>query len=942
MDKHNVVLVVDDVPDSHELARTLLVQAGYVVLTARDGRDGLDVAKREHPDLVISDVAMPHVDGVLLCQMIRDDPLLSATPVLLVSAFKKDTTSVMLGMQAGADDYLEAPYDPLRLIAKVARLLELTKASTLLRESEKRFRLMADTPPVMLWMSGPDKLVTYVNRSWREFTGRTLEESIGNALTERIHPEDVPSCQEVYFNSFDAHRDFRMEYRMRRFDGEFRWILNTGAPTFLDGGRFAGYIGSCLDISERKHFEEQLVKTNVSLKGTVAERTAQVEAANDDLRCEVAERKLTEQALRESNDRFEAFMNNTPALAFVKHLDGRYLFANALFERRIAKNWLGRSDFDIWPESVANLLRENDRRALSTGVASEFEEIVPGVDGLPVHWLAFRFPLTDTAGGRYLGGIAVDITERRRAERERIETEQRCSDLVENARDIIYTHDLEGRFTSLNRAGEQITGYKRTEALNLTLEDVVMPSHLREAKEKLARKLAGDSIAVHELDIRTKDGQVLTVEINSHPIYENDVPIGMQGVARDVTERRQLEDQLRQAQKMESIGTLAGGIAHDFNNLLTIINGYTGLLLKELEDDHSAAEKLEEIRKAGSRARSLTHQLLAFSRKQLLRPKTLDLNVIVHEMGTMLRRLIGEDIELTIILDPVPQPIQADPGQISQVIMNLAVNARDAMPQGGKLRIETANVFLDHEYCRHHLGAKVGPFFMFGLTDTGCGMSAHTMQHLFEPFFTTKGTGRGTGLGLSTVYGIVKQSGGYIEVQSELGRGSTFKVYLPVVGVKHHSAPTNLEQSEENLPKGSELVMVVEDEEAVRTLAKEILETCGYEVLEAEDGMEALSVWQALDSGVNLLLTDVVMPRMGGRELMHTLSEWQPDLRVLYMSGYTDDAIVRHGLDRGTADLILKPFTPDSLASKVREVLDRPLGDIPNPNPSEFDQPHLD
>ncbi|HEY5885692.1 MAG TPA: PAS domain S-box protein [Pyrinomonadaceae bacterium] len=923
--KQNVVLVVDDTPDSHELVLTLLVQAGYRVLTAKDGRDGFSIARREHPDLVISDVAMPHVDGVTLCRMIRADPSLDTIPVLLVSAFRKDTPSVMLGLQAGADDYLEAPYDPLRLITKAARLMELHRAATLVKESEERFRLMADAAPVMLWMCGSDKLVSYVNKNWREFTGETLEESIGHSWTERIHPLEVRRCQQIYFEAFKAQHDFRLEYRTRRFDGEFRWILNTGVPRFMEGGRFAGYIGSCLDISDRRQFEEQIVQSNMALKGEVAERTAQVDAVNDDLQCEVAERRLTEQALRESNDRFEAFMNNTPALAFVKHLDGRYLYANALFERRIAKNWLGRSDFDIWPEDVAKCLRENDLSALSSGVASEFEEIVPGIDGLPVHWLAFSFPLTDTAGGRYLGGIAFDITERRRAERESIETEQRCSDLVENVRDIIYTHDLEGRFTSLNRAGEQITGYTRTEALSLTLEDVVMPSHLQEAKEKLARKLAGDSIAVHELDIRTKNGQVLTVEINGHPIYQNDVPIGMQGVARDVTERRQLEDQLRQAQKMESIGTLAGGIAHDFNNLLTIINGYTGLLLKELDDDHNVTEKLEEIRQAGARASSLTHQLLAFSRKQLLRPKTLDLNAIVHEISRMLQRLIGEDIELITILDPSPHRIQADPGQISQVIMNLAVNARDAMPQGGKLTIETTDAFLDEEYCRHHLGAKVGNYLMFSVSDTGCGMTAHTRRHLFEPFFTTKGTGQGTGLGLSTVYGIVKQSGGYIEVQSEIGCGSTFKVYLPLVDREDDTVPAEPEKLNGNLLRGSERVMLVEDEEAVRTLAKEILETCGYEVLEAQDGIEALSMQEISNGAIDLLLTDVVMPRMGGRELMDHLSQRHPHLRVLYMSGYTDDAILRHGLDTGTADLILKPFTPDCLASKVREVLDRPI-----------------
>jgi CheY-like chemotaxis protein len=370
------------------------------------------------------------------------------------------------------------------------------------------------------------------------------------------------------------------------------------------------------------------------------------------------------------------------------------------------------------------------------------------------------------------------------------------------------------------------------------------------------------------------------------------------------------------------VGRLAGGVAHDFNNLLTVITGYSELLLKRFTEDDDVVDKLEEIRKASKRASALTYQLLAFSRKQVLQPKVLDINAVVTEVGKMLQRLIGEDIELVMVLHPGIGRVKADPGQISQIIMNLAVNARDAMPQGGKLSIETANVQLDQEYVRHHLGAKPGSYVMLALIDTGAGMDAATRQRIFEPFFTTKGTGSGTGLGLATVYGIVKQSGGYITVESEIGLGSTFKIYLPLVDVNDEAETAWSEEPSGEMPTGTERILLVEDEQAVRALARQVLEMCGYEVLEARDGAEAVSICEGVDGVIDLLVTDVVMPQISGSELAEQLSVLRPEMQVLYMSGYTDDAMVRHGLGDGTANFIQKPFTPENLAHKVREVIE--------------------
>lgn len=388
---------------------------------------------------------------------------------------------------------------------------------------------------------------------------------------------------------------------------------------------------------------------------------------------------------------------------------------------------------------------------------------------------------------------------------------------------------------------------------------------------------------------------------------------------REVSERKLAEEQLRQAQKMEAVGKLAGGVAHDFNNLLTAINGHSDLAMRRLKQDDPLYDKLEKIKKAGERAAALTHQLLAFSRKQILQPKILDLNQVVFEMNKMLQPLIGEDIDLLTKLKPDLGMVKADPCQLEQVLMNLSVNARDAMPRGGKLTIETTNVYLDEEYASLHLSITPGWYVMLAVSDTGSGMDAQTQGRIFDPFFTTKEVGKGTGLGLSTVYGIVKQSGGNIWVYSELGRGTTFKIYLPCVDRSAEQPEPSIDRNK--LSKGNETVLLVEDEEMVREMAKEILEESGYQVLEAKHGHEALLVAEQHRGHIHLMLSDVVMPQMSGRELAEQFAPLRKDMKVLYMSGYTDDAIVHHGvLDEGM-DFIEKPFTPNALARKVRETL---------------------
>ncbi len=515
-----------------------------------------------------------------------------------------------------------------------------------------------------------------------------------------------------------------------------------------------------------------------------------------------------------------------------------------------------------------------------------------------------------------------ELAERQTAEESLRASEDRYRDLVENANDIIYTHDLQGNFTSLNRMGERITGYSREEALRMNVSEVVAPRHLALVRRKIEDKLreGAEAASTYELEILAKDGRKLILEVSSRLIFDKGKPVGVEGIGRNITDRKTLEEELRQSQKMEAVGRLAGGVAHDFNNLLTAILGHSELLLANPSSDPRVREDVEEIKKAGERAASLTRQLLAFSRKQILESKILDLNVVVASMERMLGRLIGEDIHLSTVKSPDLGPVRADQSQIEQVILNLAINARDAMPDGGYLTIGTSNVDLDDAYVISHTAAKPGPYVLIAISDTGLGMDAATQLRIFEPFFTTKEQGKGTGLGLSTVYGIVKQSDGYIWVYSERGHGTTFKIYLPRVcqpGERKEASAMTVSST-----AGTETLLVVEDEQAVRSLVTTVLRRQGYTVLEAADGPSALEIAERHAGLIHMTLTDTVMPLMSGSEFARRLCALRPETRVLFMSGYTEDAIVRHGVLSEGASFLQKPFTPDALVRKIREVLE--------------------
>jgi len=499
-------------------------------------------------------------------------------------------------------------------------------------------------------------------------------------------------------------------------------------------------------------------------------------------------------------------------------------------------------------------------------------------------------------------------------------SEKRFRALVESSREVLLLLDADGRITYSTPSVEAQFGWKVDEVTGRSFIDFLHPEDQKPVSERLRQLVArpGDQ-TMTEARLRHADGTYHSVDaVVANRLNEPGVGSFVLD-ARDITEGRRLEEQLRQAQKMEAVGRLAGGVAHDFNNLLTAILGYCNLALEEMPPDQPTRRDLEEIRDAGERAATLTRQLLAFSRRQTLRPEAVNLNALVRQLEKMLQRLLGEDVELEAILADELPLVMADPATIEQIVVNLAVNARDAMPSGGRLLIETARVDLDEAYADAHATVAPGSYVRLAVSDTGHGMDAATRARVFEPFFTTKPQGKGSGLGLSTVYGIVKQTGGYIWVYSEVGQGTVFKVYLPLVD--RPTAQTRQEKPSAAPVAASETILVVEDEDAVRALTCEVLRRRGYCVLEAAHGVDALKVVDGYDRHIDLLLTDIVMPYMNGRDLAAQMATLRPSTKVLFVSGYTDHVAARQELAAG-APFLQKPFTPDVLARKVREVLD--------------------
>jgi len=631
--------------------------------------------------------------------------------------------------------------------------------------------------------------------------------------------------------------------------------------------------------------------------------------------------------LIEREELFHLISENAADMIAVVDLEGRRIF-NSLSYQRI----LGYSPEELQVSTGFEQIHPEDREkvrnagkeARETGAGTILEYRFRHQNG---DWMVLESVASVIRNERgqpeKLLIVNRDITERKKAQEALSRSEGSFRALVEGAPYGIYRATLTGQFLEVNSALQRMLGYETVQELfkaDLATQVFRNPADYERMNDLLAESNVMNDI---ELEWKQRSGEPIVVRCSGHRVDGKDGgPDYFEVFAEDVTERRTLERQLRMAQKMEAIGRLSGGIAHDFNNLLGVIIGYSGVLKKSLDKAQPTYEFATEIEKAGQRAASLTRQLLAFSRQQVLSPSVLSLNALVSDMEKMLPRLLGEDINVSLSLNPELGNVKADQSQIEQVIMNLAVNARDAMPSGGNLYIQTTNVEIDHAFTRDHPGSKAGSYVMLSIADSGTGMSPETIAHIFEPFFTTKKVGEGTGLGLATVYGVVKQSNGYIWVESAPGKGSTFQIYLPRYLDAEQDPVAKPKSEAREKPQGSEMILLVEDADPLRKLAQTFLESNGFRVLSASSGEAALEFAAGHSGSFDLLLTDVVMPGMNGRVLAEQLSMRQPGLKVLFMSGYTDSFIAGHGVLQEGTNLLHKPFTEEVLISKVREVLD--------------------
>ncbi len=637
---------------------------------------------------------------------------------------------------------------------------------------------------------------------------------------------------------------------------------------------------------------------------------------------DITERKWAEEALRASEAKFATAFRSAPDSMTISTLrEGRYVEANDRFLQiygysRAELVGHGALELNVWadPQDLAALVERLQRE----GRAADVEVRLRTKTG-EVRRVLLSAECVELEGETYLVVGSKDITARTLAEEALRHSEEKFAKAFRSNPDAITISTLkDGHLLEVNEGFLRLYGYTREEVFASTSLELGIWEDPHDRETLVAELLEHGSVAAFEAYMKSKQGATRAVVFSAETIELGGEPCVLI-VARDVTERRHLEEQFRQAQKMEAVGRLAGGIAHDFNNLLTIIRGHSDLAMMELQEGSPIHDSLSEVQKAADRASGLTGQLLAFSRQQVLAPRVISLNTVVIGMEKMLHRLIGEDVELVSRLAPDLKTVKADPGQVEQVLMNLVVNARDAMPTGGRLTIETGNVELTPAFADENPGARPGSYVLLAVADTGCGVDEATRERVFEPFFTTKEMGKGTGLGLSTVYGIVKQSEGYIAIESEVGKGSTFRIYLPQAGTKTAVAKPSSEADPSSA--GSETILVVEDEDALRDLARRFLESSGYNVLVAGAGPEALEIMQRHSGSIHLVVCDAVLPGINGRELAVQLRAAHPESKVLFVSGYTDDALLLHGIAGDGTPFLQKPFTSDALLRKVRQVL---------------------
>ena len=800
---------------------------------------------------------------------------------------------------------------------------------TLPPDAAAHVRTAIDELREVVFLCDADGRWTFLNRAWTEITGFPVAETLGQPFLDYLHPEDVALNLERTRPLLAREKLVcRHVIRYRTRDADYRWMEVHARLVLGPAGELVGTAGTLSDVSERVQAEASLRHANETLEQRVAERTAELRAVIEWLHRAIRERKAAEAAARRSEQYYRSLTENVYDLVVVVSAQGEVRYQSPSVARR-----MGYAPDELIGTAFLAYLHPDDRPAIARAFqallreAGSSAEVVTRLRTPDGAWRTVEAVATNLLELPAVGGVVIsarDISERVAAEARVRQSEADYRGLFEHAHDAILIIEPEGEIVlDVNPAACALYGYPRDEFVGLSLERV--STDVEQGRRAVASTLQNTLFRGPELAQRRRDGALVYVEITA-AVVEYRGRRAILSINRDVTARKQVEAalhesqaQLLQAQKMEAIGRLAGGIAHDFNNMLTAIAGHAQLLLMEPAHEEHTRWSLEEIRKATERSASLTKQLLAFSRKQVLQPEVFCPNAVVADVAPMLRRLIGEHIALVCLPDPALGRVRADPGQLEQVLLNLVVNARDAMPGGGTVTIRTRQLPEPPAHAAKALAPSAAGYALLEVADTGCGMSAEVREHLFEPFFTTKPAGQGTGLGLSTVYGIVTQSGGTLEVQSEPGAGAVFRICLPCSEQRAPAAGDAADGAP--LSRGSETVLLAEDEPAVRAVVAGALRRAGYRVLEAESGAHALALAATQPDRPDLLLTDLVMPGMSGRELAGRLRALRPGVHVVYMTGYTDDTAAVAGPE-GAEALLQKPFSADLLARTLRQVLD--------------------
>ena len=916
------ILHLEDDPNDAALVQSTLAADGITCATTRvQNRDDFVAAlERGGIDLILTDFKLPAFDGLSALKIAHDGwPDL---PVIMVSGTLGEEQAVD-SLKNGATDYVLKTC-LLRLVSAVRRAMQgvaendkRKRSEEALRESERRFQTLAEISPVGIFWTDAQGRTTNTNQRWCQITGLSAAEALGDGWLRAVHPEDREKLVQTWQAATQAQGDSKADYRFVHSDGTICWVMGQAIPEKDHAGCVLGYVGTITDITEHKQVEGKLAW----------------------------ERNL-----------MRTLIDNLPDAIYAKDTNGRKTMVNPADLKNLnyqtEAEAIGKRDFDFFPKDEAEKFWADDQRVLRGQPVLNREENFIDKEGRK-HWLlTSKLPLRDPAGKiTGLVGIGHDITERKQAE----ESNARLAMAVEQAGETIVITDIHGTILYANPAFETTSGYTRAEALGQNPRVLKSGKHDAEFYRRMWDVLKrGEAWSGHFIN-RRKDGILYEEEATISPVRDaTGAIVNYVAVKRDVTREAQLEEQIRQAQKMEAIGQLASGVAHDFNNILGVIMGYESMIAADLDPDSPLLQYVEEIRHASERAVGLTRQLLVFSRKETVQPVVLDLNQAVKDLAKMLQRLIGENVEITILPAEQIGRIKADPGHIGQLLMNLAVNARDAMPNGGKLTIATRNVTLDENDSprgasggtspgpvhpvslpaftdgagssapqgkRTHPGATPGDYVMLSVSDTGTGMTPEVKARIFEALFTTKPAGKGTGLGLATCQTIVQLSGGHIDVDSQVGKGTTFKIYFPRVDKPLADAARPNQTGQ--LPRGTETLLLVEDEPTLRHLSARVLAAQGYNVLRANNGQDALQVvGQHKGAPIRLVVTDVIMPRMGGKIMAEWLKTTHPDLKVLFTSGYTDDVIFQHGVLNPGVAFLPKPYSQGILVRKVRELLD--------------------